>query len=48
MIEWIMNCEGSEGKLPWSNGKYYLGRFKEELRKSVTILTQITVLRAEI
>jgi len=43
-----MNCEGSEGKLPWSNKKYCLGSFKEELRKTVTILSQITVLRAEI
>ena len=43
-----MNCEGSEGKLLWSNKECCLGSFKEELRKIVTILSQITVLRAEI
>jgi len=48
MAEWIMNCDGSEGKLPLCNRKYSHGRFKGERRNIVTILSQITVLRAEV
>lgn len=47
MVEWIVNCDRSEAKLPWSNRKYSLGRFKGELRKIVTVLIQINSLPPE-